>query len=231
MGGRVNSVFSKGLGPLSLSVLVLLSLPVLGAGTPGGLSPHEEELTRRIGFDPAVVLIVKQEAAEHTVRRLVGFNEDGYQLLADGITATVRRERADRIRAALRRKLLARRYLVFLADENEETGTATIGVLRGGDQFEILRVMQTNGPHQDVKNEDVIEKLSSWHKRAPFEIIGAGYDWVEIEFLKLPGDMAGFVKDLYEFCPDAVDADGGAAEEKDMADRISASRRLSLWWD
>lgn len=209
-------------------VLVLFASVLPGAAQAKGLSPHEEELTRRIGFDRSVVLLVKEAGPEH-VRRLIGYNEDGYQLLADGITVIVAQERAGRALSALRRQLSSRGYQVFLVDENTSTGTATIGVLRSSDHYDILRVMQTRGVDHDVMNEDVIAKLKSWEKRSAFRISGAGYDWVEIEFLRLPADLKAFAQDAGEFCPNAADDEAGGPEG--LAGEIRRTKRLSLWWD
>ena len=209
-----------------IAVLIALSWPA--AAPAKGLSPHEEELARRIRFDRSVVLLVK-EAGPEQVRRLIGYNNDGYQLLADGITVTVVQERVGGALSALRRRLAARGYQVFLVDENESTGTATIGVLRSADQYDILRVMQTKGAEYDVKNEDVIAKLKSWGNRSAFRISGAGYDWVEIEFLKLPADVKTFAQEAGDFCPNAADDEAGGLEG--LVRELRRTRRLSLWWD
>ncbi len=209
-----------------IPVLFMTAWP--GAGQAKGLSPHEEELTRRIGFDRSVVLLVKEAGPEH-IRRLVGYNEDGYQLLADGVTVTVAQERSDRALSELRRRLLPKGYQVFLVDENASTGTATIGVLRSGDHYDILRVMHTRGGDHDLLNEDVIAKLRSWEKRSAFRIYGAGYDWVEIEFSKLPADLKAFAQDAGEFCPNAADDEAGGPEG--LVREIRRTKRLSLWWD
>ncbi len=104
-----------------------------------------------------------------------------------------------------------------------------IGVLKGIDPYDILRVMQTNGDNDDISNEDVIAKLREWEKGSPFEIIGAENDWIEIEFKKLPKNLRSFVEDLEDFCPDAVE--GGASAEEILVKELQKTRRLYLSWD
>lgn len=214
----------------SLSVLCAISLLLLTAVTNGtaALSPYAEEVARVIKFDRQVLLIIKEETQEH-IHRLTGYDENGYQIIVDGVCVAVPEDKTESVLASLRRKLLPMRYMPFVVEMNAGLKTDRIGVLKGTDQYDILRIMHTNGDDFDITNQDVIERLNEWEKNSPFEIIGADNDWVEIEFVTLPKDLKSFVQEVNDFCPDAVEQGPGSMEG--LAKEITRTKRLFLWWD
>lgn len=219
------------------AVLVPFLVVSVLAGTAGagpakkrtGLSPHEEEVARRIGFEKKAVALIKETCGEEHVHRMTGYDAEGYQIMADGITVSVPHEKAEDLLGALRARLRPLGYMVFIVEVNEGIKTDTIGVLKGPDQYSILRVMQTNGQGDDVTNEDIIAKLKGWEKRSAFVIVGAENDWVEIEFTRLPADLRSLAEEVQEFSPEAVD--DGATGLDDLVTDIRKTRRLFLWWE
>lgn len=193
------------------------------------LSPHEEEVARRIGFDGAVVTMIKKTSGEDHVQRMTGYNAEGYQIMADGIIVAVPHEKAENILFDLRARLRPLGYMAFIVEVNEGIKTDTIGVLKGADQYEILRVMQTSGEHDDVACDDVIAQLKEWEKQARFDIIGAENGWVELQFRKLPKDLRAFAEEVQDLAPDSVDE--GARGIEDLAAEIKSTKRLLLWWE
>jgi hypothetical protein len=192
------------------------------------LSPYAEELARTINFDRQVLVMVKEATQQH-IHRLIGYDENGYQIIAPGIAVPVPEDKAEGIRDSLRRKLLPLKYRVFVVEMNAGLKTDTIGILKGTDQYEILRVMQTNGDDYDISNQDIIDRLKEWEKCCAFDIIGAENDWVEIEFKTLPKDLKAFAEEVYEFSPDAVDQGWGSVDG--LVKEIQKTSRLFLWWD
>jgi hypothetical protein len=173
---------------------------------------------------------VKEEARTH-LHRLSGYDGDGYQIMADGIVISVPWSRSDQVLWSLREKLKRRNYMAFQIETNSSLKVDRIGIIKGTDQYEILRIMHTNGDDDDVSNEDVIAKLKQWEKRIRFEIVGAENDWVEIEFRTMPQDLKAFAEDVYEFSPDTVDEDEGTGSLAELVKDITATKRLVLWWD
>jgi hypothetical protein len=196
--------------------------------TPVILSPYAEELARIINFDRQVLVMVKEETHER-IQRMVGYDEDGYQIIAPGIAVSVPEDRSDTILAALRHKLAHLHYMAFVVEVNAGYKIDKIGVLKGTDQYDILRVMHTDGDEYDISNQDVIDRLKEWEKISSFDIIGADYDWVEIEFRKLPKDLKSFAEEVYDFSPDAVDEGPGTVDG--LIREISKTHRLFLLWD
>ncbi len=201
---------------------------VSGTTAPVVLSAYAEELAKILKFDRNVLVLVKRETQEQ-IHRLVGFDENGYQIIAPGIAVPVPEDKTDSVLDSLRKKLLPLKYMAFVVEINSGLKIDKIGVLKGTDQYEILRIMQTGGEEYDITNQDVIDRLKEWEKIASFDIIGADSDWVEIEFKSLPKDLNDFVEEVYEFCPDAVDQGPGSIEG--LIKEIKRTKRLFLWWD
>ncbi len=214
-----------------LLLLFFLSASALfmAGGAPAvTLSPYAEELAKIIKFDRQVLITAKEESGS-SIYRLIGYDEKDYQIIAEGIAVPVPEDRTDMVLDSLREKLTPLKYMAFVVEMNAGIKTDKIGILRGTDQYEILRVMHTDGDDYDISNEDVIERLKEWEKSSSFDIIGADNDWVEIEFKTLPKDLKSFAEEVYDFCPDAVDQGPGSVNG--LITDIQLTRRLFLWWD
>ncbi len=210
---------------LFLTAAILLTT---GAAAPVALSPYAEAVAKIIKFDRQVLIMAKEES-QGSIHRLVGYDENNYQIIADGICVPVPEDRTDMVLDTLRSKLTPLKYMAFVVEMNAGLKVDKIGVLKGMDQYEILRVMHTDGDDYDISNQDVIDRLKEWEKISSFDIIGADNDWVEIEFKTLPRDLKAFTEEVYDFCPDAVDQGPGSPSE--LAKEIQQTKRLFLWWD
>jgi hypothetical protein len=218
-------VFTRALYSVLFPVIILLTA---AASPQNGLSHSELHLAAQVGFEPDVLRLVKEEA-KSPIHRLSGYDEDGYQIMANGIVISVPWSRSDQVLWSLREKLKPHKYMAFQIEINNSLKVDRVGIIKGTDQYEILRIMNTNGDDDDVSHEDVIAKLKQWEKRIQFEIVGAESDWVEIEFRTMPQDLKAFAEDVYEFSPDTVDEGTGSLAE--LVKDISATKRLVLWWN
>ncbi|MGV2941263.1 DUF4253 domain-containing protein [Mesobacillus sp. LC4] len=144
-----------------------------------------------------------------------------------GICAKSKQDETEMLALRLREELKAINYLAFICDSNREK----VAIIPGSDQFEILKIQQTNGDNYDISNRSVISKLKEYYGIYPFTIIGADYDWVEMEFEVLPNgkELKAFAREIAEFCPDLVDQGTGSIH--DLMGEIKGTRKLSLWWD
>ncbi len=225
---REDELLKNGQRTLFLIAVFAIALFTAGASMPCTLSPFAEELAKTVKFDRQVLITVKQESGAD-IQRLIGYDDNDYQIMVDGIYVTVPEDRTAIVLEALRGKLVPLKYLVFVAEMNTGIKSDKIGILKGTDQYEILRVMHTDGNDYDISNEDVIERLKEWEKSSPFDIIGADNDWVEIKFKTLPKDLKAFVEEVNDFCPDALEQGPGSIDGL-IAD-IRQTKRLSLYWD
>jgi len=221
-GSITNSLSSR----VSSSATVRVTSKV--TATPVTLSASAEELAKTLKFDRKVLIIAKEATADH-IGRLIGFDEENYQIIAPGIAISVPEDKTDDILSSLRKKLFPLKYMAFVVEMNAGLKIDKIGILKGTDQYEILRIMHSDGDDYDISNQDVIDRLKEWEIHSPFDILGADVDWVEIEFKTLPKDLKAFTEEVYDFCPDAVDQGPGSTAE--LAKEIQKTKKLFLWWD
>ena len=90
--------------------------------------------------------------------------------------------------------------------------------------------MRTNGLNAGVTTEDVIARLREWERRYSFEIVGAGFDWVEAHFKKVPEDLAAFAQEVVAFSPGVL---VGVGEEtvEEYTEWMRRAKEFVLWWD
>ncbi len=226
--GSVTSSATNSLSSRLSSSATISAIRSRGTATPVILTPAAEELARILKFDRKVFFMVKEERVDR-ISRLIGFDEEGYQIIAPGIAVSVPEDKTDQVLSSLRKKLLPLKYMPFVVEMNAGLKIDKIGILKGTDQYEILRIMHTDGDDYDISNQDVIDRLKEWEINSPFDILGADGDWVEIEFKILPKDLKAFVEEVYDFCPDAVDQGPGSIAE--LAKEIQKTKKLFLWWD
>ena len=144
-----------------------------------------------------------------------------------GICIKTMKEESEQLVLKLNEELGKINYQAFISNRDHKE----IGIIKGTDQFDILKVQQTNGDNYDISNENVISKLNDWHRRYPFIIIGADYDWVEMSFHSMPKEkeLKGLAKEIDKFCPDLVGQ--GTGTISGLIQEIKETERLFLWWD
>jgi hypothetical protein len=227
-GGSMKNL-SRAFRHVPVLLLVMIGIASAGPKKPVTLTPPEEDMAKKAGFERQVLLLVKEEIGEDHIHRLTGYNEEGYQIVSTGVSISVPEDKTDLMLSLLKKKIRPLKHMAFVVETNEGIKTDKIGILKGTDQYEILRLMQTNGTGYGITNDDIIEKLKAWDKCYPFEIIGANYEWVEIEFKTLPRDLKAFADEVGEFCPDAID--GGATGTDEFAKDLKKTKKLLLWWE
>jgi hypothetical protein len=212
-----------------LILLVLLPAGMFGSeAATVTLSPYADTVAKIIKFDRRILIMMKQESGG-SIHRLIGYDENNFQIIVDGVVVPVPEDRTEKVLSSLRKKLVPLKYMAFVVEMNGNIRTDKIGVLKGTDQFEILRLMHTDGKAYNISHEDVIDRLREWKKKYPFDIIGAEKDWIEIEFKKLPDNLQSFAEEVYDFCPDAVDQ--GPGSTAGLAREIQQTKSLFLRWE
>lgn len=191
------------------------------------VSTSDQELAALIAIDaPELENIL---ARGTNLRQLTGHDpETGETIEAAGLMLDVTQDAAKKAVAELR-ATLGHEYIVFIAGRNYGYSPDQVGILRSSDQFEPLRIMQTNGWNYDIGPDAVIQQLQEWHTAYGLDIHGAGFDWVEASFEKQPEDMLAFAEIVYGWCPDVVDQ--GTETVERLAQEMAQSNTLYLWWD
>lgn len=223
-----------------LLILMLLSLIGCEKGIQKKevtLDESETALADTLGFDREVLLEVKSYAHVSLSQLKTVFSEyqPGTKKIEktvskhNGITFSTDQEKARKIILQLKENLKAKGYRIFLSEMHFGYSPDQVAIIKTKDQFDILRVKQTDAVNFGLDNNAVITQLKKWHELYPFEITGADLDWVEAEFIQQPKDMLQFAKEVYKFCPDVVDQ--GTETVERLAREMKRSNTLYLWWD
>jgi hypothetical protein len=108
-------------------------------------------------------------------------------------------------------------------------GKAELVIARGESQLDCIRVARTEPVNYGISTEDVVAKLREYDEKYGVDIDEAETDSIGFRLLRPPPSLEAFSADLMEFCPDLRDH---FADEKDLAEKLAASRHgVILWWD
>ncbi|MBT2680115.1 DUF4253 domain-containing protein [Bacillus sp. ISL-35] len=144
-----------------------------------------------------------------------------------GVCIEVKQDQAEHLVLKMREEMQELGFLPFICDSEHNK----VCITQVSDQFDIIKIQQTNGDNYDITSEMVISKLKEWHHRYPFTIIGADFDWVEATFQVIPESkkLRSFATEMYKFCPDIVEQ--GAGSINGLMEELEESNKLFLWWD
>ncbi len=150
----------------------------------------------------------------------------------DARSVVVSAENATRLLTELRRDL-GPGVLAFIGctrslAQGAEKGSEVV-VATGANQFDILRVAQSDAVNYDMDTEDLVRKLQEYDAKYGIDIFHAETDTIEFTFRSFPEDLRGFCNDLYEFCPDIVDQGVGSIEGLEA--ELTTLGSVFLWWD
>jgi Domain of unknown function (DUF4253) len=174
------------------------------------LTPDETELLNDVGFDPLVVEHVRSQT-RGPLERVRIQNIDGNEL-GPGISVGVADgEAAEKLMLPIQLALIALGYRAFWSMRHEPNGMRMgdeVVILKGTDQYAMVRLCQTNGSNIGISTDDIIDRLNAWRKICDFDVVGASSDWVAIQFARLPADLCEFAQEVFIFCPDINDSVG-----------------------
>ncbi len=147
--------------------------------------------------------------------RLVGFS--------------VRTTAADRVIVDLAKPLRGKGYLIFRSEHNYGKVPDVVTVIKGASQYDILAVQKTEGVSYGTDTRKIISWLRTEHRVHPFDITGAGANWVEARFTRTPRDLEAFSLRIHAFAPDVVNQ--GARSRPKLVEEMKKRNGFYLWWD
>jgi hypothetical protein len=115
-------------------------------------------------------------------------------------------------------------YIAFITDFDRKK--RNLGIVKGNDKFSILKIMQTNGQKYLLGNSKLINELKGLDKKAPFSILGAGHNWVELEFESQTEDISLIMEKANELCPPEI----LDMEVSPIEDELRTTNKIFLWW-
>ena len=101
--------------------------------------------------------------------------------------------------------------------------------MKGSDEIEIISWRKTSGVNYGHQSYEVVDRFKKWQTNNDLWVITVGRDLVYINFKEQIETPEKFAKEMYEFCPDAIEQGVG-----DMKTLIQATREMNgayFWWD
>ena len=120
-------------------------------------------------------------------------------------------------------------FLKNLDFDNNWNTLYDVTIVKAENQYEILKMMNTEGPNYDVTNKQVINKIKEWDKKVGLKIIVADEARVEAFITKLPDKLSKFTQEIYELCPDVIEQGYGDMDE--MIRDYKTNKYFWMWWD
>ncbi|MDP4008873.1 MAG: DUF4253 domain-containing protein [bacterium] len=234
---------------------VLLIVLLLGVSifmdTNTVLTSEEDELVQSLEFSEDVALLFKRKTKStleplypysslQRIAQQINSPQESHPLFEDalknnpvprGISAVVDQKHVQSIIEGLRPTLSASGYTVFQSESNFGFVPDAVGIIKTHDQYDILRIHETNGANYDIFTEDIIRVLQEWELRYNLGILirGADYDWFEADIERFPEDMISFARNVESLCPDVVDQGVGSIGA--LAQAMERDGILYCWWD
>ncbi|BDI32694.1 hypothetical protein CCAX7_47450 [Capsulimonas corticalis] len=178
------------------------------------LAAAEISLAESLEFSPQVCVLL-QEVSQRPLERLViteSIDDEWVQRHGDGISVMLKREGAERFVHDQQHQLLKQGYLVFASSRLDLRGCGAgdeLILLKTSDLYEMIRVRNTYA--YELTNDEIINQLKSWDELCGIRLLGAGPDWISMEFLSLPENLLPFALSVYRFCSEGI----GEFEEVD----------------
>ncbi len=203
---------------------------LFSCGQKSNLTSVETDLLKKVNFKAELISDIK-ELTKNDLRQLPAIDQETGEILNDkffeGVYSETTDEKADDYVKRLKSKYRENGYLIFVFEG--EDGKKNVAIIKGTDDLDILRYRRTDGINYDLKNDDIVKKVSEWKTKYGLIVIGCSRDWLHVEFDKLPADINVFAKEVYEFCPDSVDQGVGTLDK--LKEAIKEMNGIWLWWD
>ncbi|WP_013334655.1 DUF4253 domain-containing protein [Gloeothece verrucosa] len=243
------------------------------------LSLDEKKIALQLNFQEEVLLMLKEntQAQLHkvTIEKAIPENERSnfyldeqafpgriifkqkiteYQdyvlkFIVEGVSAIGHLSKIRELIAEFQSALLLEGYLLFATEYKQTENQGKAILIKSYNSYDILTIQLTNGANYNITNHDIVHLLEQWAKFCAFQIIGADFDWLELQFQTLPDNLNAFAQEIYEFCPNILtqgyigeslseDASIEDWEEaldnqtiEDLAEFLQKTKTLFLWWD
>ena len=191
---------------------------------------EDEKLARDVGFDPAVLALIRRHSRKKIERMMVPGSDGESILPGPGLSVKVADgEAAEALMTPLQPELGPLGYRAFWSTRQDPRGRREgdeVVVIKSADRYEPLRVRRTDAGNYDISTDDIIDRLKAWEQLCNFEVVGAASDWVALTFETLPERICAFAEEVYLFCPDSVGQGVGLKRERDHPELFAAARKL-----
>jgi ankyrin repeat protein len=129
----------------------------------------------------------------------------------------------------MQREILGKGYHLIRNNLPMPGGRVSLLLFPTDDKYAILASLHTNGENYGISDRQVRRWLRELEQKHRFDLLGAGIDFVDGRFTKSIRSPEKLAQHLYEFCPDIVDQGCGSVDA--LAEELTMTGRLVLWWD
>ena len=80
-------------------------------------------------------------------------------------------------------------------------------LLKSVDPYDIIRLRETYGWEEadsNLSSDDIIDRLKKWDALCGVTLLGAGADWISLDFKSVPEDLSSFAFDVFYFCSEGI---------------------------
>ena len=166
------------------------------------LSADEMQLARENSFDLRILQRIKE--ASYSVEALHGVNRAGNRVVVPGLSFTSGEQQSYALIKRLAEEMQASGYQIFIQELGYSYTPDRIAIIKSKNKFDILRVRKTLALTAGLSTRQIISKLQDWDKRYGLLLIGAGYNWLKAELIKLPDNIEQFSNEVLAFCPEVL---------------------------
>ncbi len=92
-------------------------------------------------------------------------------------------------------------YTVFKAIRNQNAADDQVRILHQEDPLYPIKYMKTKGSYPKLSTDQIFDKIERWHGRRGCVLLGAGKNWVELQFVLPLEDTDKFAKEIISLCP------------------------------
>ena len=159
-------------------------------------------------------------------------NEDNYTLNKGVVFKFIPESKAYAIFKKYHKEVINTGNYLFLTNMDFDDSYKTyydIVIINCADQFELIKLIGTNGVNYDVYNDDIVAQMKEWHKTVDFTIDVVDVARIHAYMDKSPKNIKQFAKEVYKFCPDVIDQ--GYSSMDEMIEDYKENKYFWLWWD
>jgi hypothetical protein len=202
------------------------------------LTKQEKETCKSISFDTLLADILKKETGNiisiipqiDAIGDSIGLSDVGICSIINknGELNILKREMSYFLK--MKHLFKQKGYLFFIFADND--GNEYLASIKGTDELSILEWRQTNGINYNIKNIDIINKLTHWKNQNDILIFSVGRDFIQFFFvssLVAKVEAQNLSKEILEFCPDVLGHDKNNL--KVLSKEIKETNGIYLWWD
>ncbi|MFT4602058.1 MAG: hypothetical protein ACI857_002244 [Arenicella sp.] len=103
-----------------------------------------------------------------------------------------------------------------------------VAILPCDNQFDLIKLLNTEGIDQDISNDEILEQMRTWDKEIGFNLVYCDNTGIDAYMENMPTDLNKFAKEVDSFCPYIIAEDAGTVEA--YIEELKEDKYFYLWW-